>query len=58
MKSSAPISGSRPETRPDLDAEQDAGGDQLRPLAQAPDGVPPDLQVLAGLDERDVDRAL
>ena len=58
MKSSAPISGSRPETRAHLDAEQDARGDQLGPLPQAPDRVAPDLQVLARLDEHDVDGPL
>ena len=58
MKSSAPISGSSPETRAHLDAEEDARGDQLGPLAQPPDRVAADLQVLARLDERDVDGAL
>ena len=38
-----------------LDAEQDARGDQLGPLPQAADGVATDLQVLARLDEHDVD---
>ena len=39
-----------------LDAEEDARGDQLGPLAQAPDRVATDFQVLARLDEHDVDR--
>ena len=39
----------------DLDAEQDPGRDQLRPLPQPPDRVAPDLEVLARFDQRHVD---
>ena len=55
MKSSAPISGSRPGHARHLDAQQDARRDQLRALAQPPDGVAPYLQMFARLDQRDVD---
>ena len=41
---------------PHLDAKQDAGRDQLGALAQAFDGVAAYLEVLARLDQRNVDR--
>ena len=54
----SPHLGIQPGDAAHLDAQQDAGGDQLGALAQPPDRVAADLEMLAGFDQRDVDATL